>query len=268
MPSANTGRQIAAIKPSKKKVWIYFSDSEKLALAPSVFSDFYLYVGKTLSDKDYHELKNQNEIGALREYAYGLVAVRSYTAKQVGDRLYRKKATRAMVEAIVQDLVSHQLIDDAQYVSDFLEYAEAKHYGAFKIKQELLRDGISETQISQIAFDQRAEVKKALELLDGFEKKYAAFSFRERQKRIFDAYSLRGFSSSVIEEVLETLTPKSETDERSSLQRDYQKAMRLYSTRFKGYQLREHLIRNLAQKGYNYNDIETVMEDSKHAMDQ
>ncbi len=268
MPSASTGRQIAAIKPSKKKVWVYFSDSEKLGLSPSVFSDFYLYVGKTLSEKDYHELKNQNEIGALREYAYGLVAVRSYTAKQIGDKLYRKKATRAMVEAIVQDLLNHQLIDDAQYVRDFMEYAEAKHYGEYKIKQELLRDGISELIIDGIDFDRPSEIQMASDLLEGFEKKYAGLSFRERQKRIYDAYLLRGFSSHVIEKVLDELKPKKETDELASLKRDFQKAMRLYSSRFKGYQLREHLIRNLAQKGYNYNDIETVMEDSKHGMDQ
>jgi len=144
VPSDNTGKQIVAVKPSKKKVWLYFSDGEKLALAPSVFSDFYLYVGKNLSDKDYRHLKNENEIGSLREYAYSLVAVRSYTGKQIADRLYKKKATCAMVEAIVQDLSNHQLIDDDRYVEDFLEVARDRHYGEYKIKQELARDGISE----------------------------------------------------------------------------------------------------------------------------
>lgn len=267
MPSDNTGREIVAVKPSKKKVWIYFSDGEKLALAPSVFSDFYLYVGKKVNDKDYHDLKNQNEIGSLREYAYGLVAVRTYTAKQISERLYKRKATRAMVEAIIQNLSEHHLIDDDRYIEDFLEYATAKHYGEHKIKQELIRDGISEARLSQLSFNDKDEFDKAMDLLPGFEKKYASCSFRERQKRVYDAFMLRGFASDTIEKVITHLQEKDTTEERTALKRDYDKALRLYGSRFKGYNLREHLIKNLAQKGYNYSDIEAILEDSKHALD-
>ena len=44
--------------------------------------------------------------------------------------------------------------------------------------------------------------------------------------------------------------------------------MRLYANRYQGRQLKEHLIKNLMQKGYNYTDIESVMEEAKHVMDQ
>lgn len=268
MPSDNTGKQIVAVKPSKKKVWLYFSDGEKLALAPSVFSDFYLYAGKNLSDKDYRHLKNENEIGALREYAYGLVAVRTYTGKQIADRLYKKKATRAMVEAILQDLTTHQLIDDDRYIEDFLEVARFRHYGEFKIKQELSRDGISDAKIASLRFDAEDEYSKGLDLLTAFEKKFASVSFRERHKRIYEAFLLRGYSPETIEKLLRNLNPKDEETESISLKHDYEKAMRLYGTRYKGRQLKEHLIRNLMQKGYNYTDIESVMEDANHVMDQ
>lgn len=268
MPSDNTGKEIVAVKPSKKKVWLYFSDGEKLALAPSVFSDFYLYVGKKLSEKDYRHLKQENEIGSLREYAYSLVAVRSYTGKQIADRLYKKKATRAMVEAIVQDLTNHSLIDDDRYVEDFLEVARDRHYGEYKIKQELARDGISEAKIAAIEFDETDEYAKGLDLLPSFEKKYEKTSFRERKRRIYEAYLLRGYSPDTIERILAILSPKDEDSENTSLKRDYEKAMRLYANRYQGRQLKEHLIKNLMQKGYNYTDIESVMEEAKHVMDQ
>ncbi len=268
MPSDNTGKQIVAVKPSKKKVWLYLSDGEKLALAPSVFSDFYLYVGKNLSEKDYRHLKNENEIGSLREYAYALVAVRSYTGKQIADRLYKKKATRAMVEAIVQDLTNHQLIDDDRYVEDFLELSRDRHYGEYKIKQELIRDGISEAKIAALRFDEDDEYNKGMDLLPSFEKKFEKISFRERKKRIYEGYMLRGYSPDTIEKILAHVSPKDEESEITALKRDYDKAMRLYSARYQGRQLKEHLIRNLMQKGYNYTDIETMMEEAKHVMDQ
>jgi regulatory protein len=268
VPSANTGKEIVAVKPSKKKVWIYFVDGEKLGLAPSVYADFYLYVGKSLSEQDYRHVKNQNELGALREYAYGLLALRSYSKKQMIDRMYKKKASRAMIDAIIEDLLKNKLIDDEQYVEDFLEYAKNKHYGKNKIMQELFRDGIDEELIEKVAFDDEDELEKAKALLPYMEKKFAKCSFRERQKRIYDAYMLRGFSGDTIERMSNLIEPKDNTQEQLALKRDYEKALRLYNNRFTGYKLKTHIVSNLAQKGYNYSDIEAIMEEAKHVMDQ
>lgn len=267
MPSANPGRKIAQVKVLKKRVILIFEGGEKLDVVPSVYADFYLYEGKTLSDKEYKDIQNSNDVGKFKDYAFGLLAVRSYSTKQIIDRLYKKKANPSMISTIIEQLTTSGLLDDDEYVADFLIYAKDRHYGQRKIKEELFRDGISEKRISALVFEDNDELEKAMELLPAFLKKYDRYSNRSRHQRIYDAYLNKGFTNSVINKVLDRVPENDKTLEKEALAHDYEKAMRLYTRRFKGEKLRTHLVNNLAQKGYNYEDIKWILEEHNHGMD-
>lgn len=268
MPSATPGRTVVQVKVTKKRVMLLFADGTHLEINPSVYSDFYLYEGKSLTENEFRDIKNHNEIAKLSDYAFGLVASKSYTTKQLADRLYKKKANRAMVEAIIGQLAKNRLLDDKQYVADFLEYAKDRHLGERKIKDELYNDGISEKIINSLSFDDDEEIAKAMELLPNLEKRAAGHSSRDRKQRIYAALANKGFGSDTISHVISHMKESDPEDELSALRGDYEKAARLYQNRFTGEKLRTHLVNNLAQKGYNYNDIKKILEEYKHEMDQ
>ena len=52
MPSVNTGKKIKSIKTFKDHVTLYFGKGEPLRISKEAFVSSYLYVGKSLNNKD------------------------------------------------------------------------------------------------------------------------------------------------------------------------------------------------------------------------
>jgi SOS response regulatory protein OraA/RecX len=124
--SAKPGRTIASVKVLKRLVRVLL-DEGHFDLSHDTYTNHYLYVGKTLDDKEYHELKDASEAFGAEAYARGLLGKGRYTRKQVVERLYARQAKRWMVESIVRQLENEGLIDDRSYMVDRLDYGQARH---------------------------------------------------------------------------------------------------------------------------------------------
>ena len=79
MPSKNIGKKITKVKVFKKKVTISFDDQTKLEVSPDVMSNFYIYEGKTITNKEINEIKEYSENIVLLHYAMSLLRKRHYS---------------------------------------------------------------------------------------------------------------------------------------------------------------------------------------------
>ncbi len=266
MPSAKPGRTIASVKVLKRLVRVLL-DEGHFDLSHDTYTNHYLYVGKTLDDKEYHELKDASEAFGAEAYARGLLGKGRYTRKQVVERLYARQAKRWMVESIVRQLENEGLIDDRSYMVDRLDYGQARHEGYHHIYEDLFQKGISADLLASYVMDEDLEIEKAHVWLPRLMKQYGGKSSQARKHGIYDWYQRHGFDSSTIARVISQIEDLDETDEVGNLKRDFATAKRKYGQKYRGRQLKDRLFKYLAQRGYNYSKINTALGADEDEMD-
>ena len=253
-------KQILRVKKGEKKVVIVFDNGDKLEISPNVYTDFILFPGKALSKKDIDEIKNRNEIDKYLSYATKLLSQHSYTKHKIKEKLLKKGANETQCEQVVEILIKYQLLDDKAIVSEFLEYADYRHFGYNRIKEELFKKGISSIYIDKIKYDEERELKHASILTNEYEKKYAKYNYAKMKEHIYQALLRMGYSFDVASISLDKVSPIDEKKEITLLKVDYKKAKEKYSKQYTGYELKEKITNSLLSKGYRYKDIQLLKE--------
>lgn len=256
----NISKKISRVKIGKKKVVIVFDDNINLEITPNVYTEFNLFAGKSLSKKEIDEIKKRNDIDKYYSYAIKLCSERAYTKKKIKDKLIKKGANETQIDDVIDLLIKYQLIDDSLVIKDFLEYADYKHFGFNRIKEELFNKGISSYQIDKLVYDEKRENKHAKELIKPFEKKYAKYNYAQLKKHCYDALIRQGFNYEVANNALEYLSPIDEKHEKEILKEDYQKAKKKFQNKVEKYELDSKITEYLLQKGYRYADIQKIKE--------
>ncbi|HNQ70369.1 MULTISPECIES: regulatory protein RecX [Mesotoga] len=133
------------------------------------------------------------------------IKYRMRSRKEIEDQLLKKGYSQEEVDEVIEKLEEQKLVDDrvfaSLYVSDGLN---VHHKGPFRIRQELFKLGILEEIISD-------SIEKELENCDLKEIAKIAIGSTERT----DADKMRrklyrkGFSSSLIDEVIDEIDEKS-----------------------------------------------------------
>ena len=219
MPISKT---IKRIKIGEKKVVLIFDNGDKLEISPNTYTEYHFFEGKPLSNKEINEIKSRNDLDKYISYATKLLGQRSYTKHKIKEKLIKKGANEEQVDQVIEILVKYQLIDDKEIIKEFLEYADYRHFGFNRIKEELFKKGISSIYIDKIKYDE--------------------------------------YSFDVASEALNKLSPIDEKKELELLKIDYKKAKEKYSKNCSGYELKEKITNSLIQKGYRYSDLNKIKE--------
>lgn len=251
---------IKKIKILKNKVTVFIEGGEKLELDKNVFPNFYLYVGKDISNKEMKKIETANNASALLNYALKLRQKSSYSEFKMREKLYNKEASKEQVDNVIKTLKDHGLIDDKQYIEDHVEYYNSLNYGKNKIVRKLKENGIFEEKIEKVNFPSSIERKKANNILPKLEKKYEKLNSTQKKKHIYDAYLSQGFEMDLAREMCEKIKQTSSKEENKKLESDFDKAYRRYKSKYSKKEIKSKLINYLASKGYKISDIINMME--------
>ena len=187
MPKEKNGKVIKKIKVNKKAIAIFFSDGERIDISEEAYTSNYLYVGKELTKSEIDKLNRITSVKKLSNYAFTLLSQKHYTEWKMKEKLYAKEAEKEDVDYIIKKLKELDLLNDKEYIEDYLGYAEEQLIGKNKIKQNLAKKGIFAEEIDKIRFNSNVEKKKALALLPSLEKKYSKYSYQQKKQHIFNA---------------------------------------------------------------------------------
>ena len=253
-------KKILRVKKGEKKVVIVFDNGDKLEITPNVYTDFILFPGKALSKKDIDEIKNRNEIDKYLAYATKLLGQRPYTKYKLKEKLLKKGANDEQIDQVIEILIKYQLLDDKAIIKDFLEYADYRHFGYNRIKEELYKKGISSIYIDKIKYNEERDLKHAAILTKEYEKKYSKYNYAKMKEHIYQTLLRMGYSYDVASSSLDKVTPINEKKELELLKVDYKKTKEKYSSKYSGYELKEKITNSLLSKGYRYKDIQTLKE--------
>ena len=257
-PLRNTGKKITKIKKYKTHINVYLGE-EKLEVSSDVFTSFYLYKGKELTDKEYRELTSRIDNEKLLSYALRLLSNHLYSEWKMREKLYGKEAEKNQVDEIITYLKKQGFIDDINFIEEYLVYANNSNLGKNKIKENLLKKGIFQEDIEKISFKEKDELMKAKRILPKLVKRYEKYNARSQKDHIVQAYVREGFDLDVALEVVRDLDLHDEKKEAKLLKKDYELVKTRYSRKYKGRELREKILAALLRKGYKGKDIFKMM---------
>ena len=254
MPSKNIGKTINKIKKNKDKVIIYIGQ-EKLSLSYDTFTDFYLFEGKTLSEKEYLKLKESIDLDIYFKKALAIRKRNIITEYKLKEKLLDKGCPYNIAIIIIKKMKEHDLINDEMYALDYKEYADELGYGKVRIISKLYELGINKSIIDKLSFPYKKEYQKAINLLPKLEKKYAKYNSNQQVYHIINSLKRMGFEGDVVYDVSQTIHIDNKEEDKLKLKKDYQKIYAKLKKKYEGYELKQKLIATLINKGYRRKDV-------------
>ena len=261
MPLENIGNKIVSIKFLKDKVVIKLKDETRIETAKEVFASFYIYKGKILTDKEINDIYKENRVYELYKYARKISTKRVYSEHKMREKLYLKTDNTMDVNEVINKLKKAGLINDTEFVKEYVEYANNKNIGKKKIKAKLQEKGVFNEEINKIHFDEKLEYKKAKTYLDKLDVKYDKYNYNAKKDKATKYLVSQGFDLNVALSVASELSAPKHKDEVKKLKPDFDKAVRQYKGKYSGREFKDKVFQSLLRKGYKMNDIISMWED-------
>ena len=268
MPSVNTGKKvIKSIKVYKDHVTLSFVKKENMKISKEAYLSSYLYVGKSLSNKEITKLNELTALATLLEYAMSLISKRHYSEKKMYEKLIKKENNKAAALAVINKLKENDLLDDKAYMEDLLAWDDERGFGKNKTIKHLKDQGIPDNLIAKAHFSPSNELKKAKGLVPKLERKYARYAFNNKKKHVYQALLAHGFDYDIAKEASELVKGDSPRLEKEKLLSDYKKVLKRLENKYEGYTLKQKIYTALILKGYKGKDIRLILEEYNYEND-
>lgn len=256
MPSENVGK-ITEIKRVKKKWEICFSDYAPISLHDEVYVEYYFYIGKEISKKEYEEILTREKLENGLSYAKNILSKKSYTEYEIETKLTQKNIQKDEISKIIKILKEEHFLNDADYMKEYVELRTEKNIGKYRIIEELKQKGIPSFLLATIDFSKEKEDEKLIAQLNDLWRKKASLSKRKRRDVLLESLQRNGFSySDAMEKIKEFEKKEPEVDERAKLRKEYDK-MKLYSYD------NQKIYRRLRARGFSHEDILAEIKEIK-----
>ena len=267
MPSVNSGKKIKSIKVYKDHVTLTFLKHETLKISKEAYLSSYLYVGKSLSNKEINKLNELTALTTLLNYAMSLISKRHYSERKMYEKLITKDSNKAAAMSVISKLKENDLLDDKAYMEDLIAWDEERGFGKNKIIKHLKDQGIADSLINKAHFSPSNELNKAKGLVPKLERKYLRYAFNNKKKHVYQALLAHGFDYEVAKEAAELVKADSPRLEKEKLLNDYKKVLKRLENKYEGYQLKQKIYSALLSKGYKGKDIRLVLEEYNYEND-
>ena len=227
--------------------------------------DFFKYDLKnqsSIDDETFKILKYNEKVLKAYQSCLRKLSLKDHTVKQIRDHLLKREIGTKETEEIINKLLGYDLLNDEKYCQNKITYYDNENLSYRQIKQKLKKDGISEETIEQyLKKDDARENEKINKLVSKCERNIRNRSYNSTKNAIISKLVNSGFSFADSKEAADRIQID-EGNELELLKKEYLKAFRKYQKKFESYELKQKIIQNLLQKGFGYDDIKEVMEDS------
>lgn len=187
-----TERVVTALRQtSPGRFTVEFEGGESLRSTLAAVTDARLYVGMTLTQDAFEELKRASSRALEREKALELLSHRPYSRKELKDKLLRKGADEQNAEDCLDWLQGQGFLDDGEYAGAVARHYAAKGYGAGRVRSELQRRGVGR----ELWDDSLSQLPEADDKLDSFiARRLKDPGDRDSVRKVSAALFRRGYS--------------------------------------------------------------------------
>ncbi len=190
---------------SKSRCKVYIDQEFAFVLYKGELRLYKVAEGKEITQKDYDELMNVVLPKRAKLRAMNLLQKRSYTEKQLRDKLKEGFYPEKIMDEAIEYVKSFHYVDDLQYATDYITCYESRK-SKKKLETELVQRGIQKSIIVEAflqwealggAQDEMSMIKELLE-----KKHYSPDCDMKEKNRIYGFLLRRGFSVEKVQEAM------------------------------------------------------------------
>ncbi|WP_196220172.1 RecX family transcriptional regulator [Terrilactibacillus tamarindi] len=242
------------------------SASDTILVHEDVLVRFELRKGMQLSLQMLEQLKHAQEDIKCYHAAIYYLSFRMRSTKETRDYLYKKMYETHQIESAIKRLTKENLLNDQAFAEMFIKNRiHLSNKGPELIKRELDKLGISRDIVEQSiqTYSISDQIKNARSYI---EKKVnqgsKRYSAKEYKNKLTQKLIQRGYSQTIIKEVLQDVIYSNPELEQEAIYFQGQKAMKKYRN-YEGkewaYKVKSYLFR----KGFSIEDINAFLQNSK-----
>jgi regulatory protein len=202
---------ISAISVQKKNSFrfsVFVNDEFLIGVSDATLTHFNLRKGVEITPLLFNQINEKEEQWAIREYFIRLLGRRDHARNELRDKARKKGYQSDYISNILDELEEKKYINNLNFAIKFAnDKFEFNNWGAVKIQQELIRKGISKSDINKaLSRIPKEDINESIiVLIKKNKRKYQRAEPYKRKKKIFDYLLRKGFESNNIMALMPTL---------------------------------------------------------------
>ncbi|MBF0777130.1 recombination regulator RecX [Streptococcus cuniculi] len=248
----------------KKRLYLLEVDNEnQVYITEDTIVRFMLSKDMELTLESWKEIQTFAQLSYGKNLALYHLSFKQRTRKEVQLYLEKYEIEASIIPQILDNLEADKWIDDQKYVETYLYQNQLSgDKGAQVLKQKLSQKGIPlsliEEGLQEIDFSPIAE-----RVVQKLAKAHAhKLPHRALQDKLLQSLFNKGFTYSQAQTAVQNLELESDDElEDLLIQKELDKQYRKYSRKYEGYELCQRLTQALLRKGYDYQQIKSILRD-------
>lgn len=258
------GRQ----KNNPERYNIYLNDEYAFAVDESTLIKFGLMKGKTLEQFDIDEIAYEDEIAKAFNKALHFLSYQMRSEYEVKKKLLDADHGEAVVLEAIRKLENLGFLNDATYSKALLETKKrTMKKGPRAIRQDLKKKGIDQSLQDKVleTFTYEEQLDIAMQLAEKEVRAGNRKTPTQVKQKIQDVLMRKGYSFSIVSDVLERIKLEREEDEwEEMIAAQGEKIWRKFAAKFSGIERNMKVKQALYQKGFPIEVINRFIEEKEH----
>ena len=163
---------------------ILLTENEKIKIFLATFNYFKLKINQEISRNLLIEIARYDKREEVKIYLKGLLYKRPYNEKQLYQKALAKFDSPKEVALAMKDLKQSSIVDEKDYIDNYLEYFKKNNYGKYFIMNYFIEQGTRKDFVNKLAFNEDEEKEKARNYFDSVKNKYVGSNFTKQKKKI------------------------------------------------------------------------------------
>ncbi|MEW9502047.1 recombination regulator RecX [Jeotgalibacillus marinus] len=256
--------KITQQKRSNERYNIFLDGTYAFSVDEEVLARNQLSKNKELTDFDIGEIQYEDEIRKGFNKALVYLSYRMRSEYEIVLHLREHEMGDACIEEIMHKLRQYGYVNDEDYAKAFVNTQlrtsdkGPRHMGN-GLKEKGVAPQITEAILEQIRVEEWQE--RAEQVIEKVIKKNPKQSKMQIKKKGEDTLSRKGYSGSVVSNVLANLTIERDKDEQwLAIYSQAKKAHTKYSKKYEGYEYKQRMKQTLFRKGFGMEEIDRAID--------
>lgn len=256
--------KITRQKRNEERYNIYLDEKYAFSVDEAIIIQYGLTKGKSLDEMAVGEIAFDDEVSRAYNRALSFLAYQMRSEHEVHQKLLKAEFGEAVIQEAIQKLTRLGFLNDETYATALAETKKrTSKKGPKAILQDLKQKGINPKLQQEVveAFSEEEQLSMAMELAEKKVRQEQRKTPSQIKQKVQEFLVRKGYSFSIVQQVLEMIVIQPEEDEWTSLiDLQGEKVWRKYSQKYEGYELRMRVKQALYQKGFPAEVIEQYIE--------
>lgn len=151
--------------------------------------------------------RKSKKLGTPLDYSLKLLSLRSYTEKVMAEKLIQKGFSTGETALAIKKLKEYGYLDDGKFGRNLIDDGKRKLVGRIKLSYSMHKKGIGRHLIDELLENYYpVEEERSIATLALEKKSHSLIKYKENtllfKKKLYDFLHSRGFSSGIIEDIL------------------------------------------------------------------